>query len=87
MKFVFPDGCITRSKWEELEVCMQLLGYSLVGMTPPLVTSTWTNCTKYNLCKWTIRWTENWLNSQAQRIIISGMKSSQRLNHYWGQYC
>ena len=35
--------------------------------------------TKYGLDKWTVRWTENWLNGQAQRVVISGTNSS------WGQ--
>jgi len=26
----------------------------------------------------TVKWPENWLNSQAQRVIISGRKSSWR---------
>ena len=34
--------------------------------------------TKYGLEKSTVRWTENWLNSQAQRVVISGTKSSWR---------
>lgn len=33
--------------------------------------------TKYRLDKWKIRWIENWLN-WAQRIVISGTKSSWR---------
>ena len=33
---------------------------------------------KYALDKQTVRWTENWLNSWAQRIVISGAKSSWR---------
>ena len=33
---------------------------------------------KYGLDKWTIRWTENWLTSWAQRVMISGAKSSWR---------
>ena len=30
---------------------------------------------KYGLDKQTVRWTEKWLNSQAQRVVINGMKS------------
>lgn len=30
---------------------------------------------KYGLNKWTLRWTKNWLNCQAQSIVISGTKS------------
>ena len=26
----------------------------------------------------TVRWTENWVNGQAQRVVISGTKSSWR---------
>ena len=33
---------------------------------------------KYSLYKWTMRWIENWLNCQAHKAVISGMKSSQR---------
>ena len=33
---------------------------------------------KYRSEKWTVRWTENWLNCRAQTIVISGMKSSWR---------
>jgi len=29
----------------------------------------------YQLDRWTLRWTENWLNCQAQRVVISGTKS------------
>jgi len=49
---------------------------------------------KYKLDKWAVRWTENWLNCQAQRVVISSTKSSWRLvtssvprGQYWGQYC
>ncbi|KAK4823323.1 hypothetical protein QYF61_000925 [Mycteria americana] len=28
--------------------------------------------------KWTVRWTRSWLNCQAQRVVISTMKSSWR---------
>ena len=31
---------------------------------------------KYGLGKWTKRWTENWPNCQAQRVVISSMKSA-----------
>ncbi|KAK4806988.1 hypothetical protein QYF61_000317 [Mycteria americana] len=34
--------------------------------------------TKYGLEKSTVRWTENWLNSQVQRVVISGTKPSWR---------
>ncbi|KAK4807024.1 hypothetical protein QYF61_000353 [Mycteria americana] len=34
--------------------------------------------TKYGLDKWTVRQIENWLNRQAQRVVISGIKSSWR---------
>ncbi|GAB0186468.1 cyclin-dependent kinase 19 [Grus japonensis] len=34
--------------------------------------------TKYRLDKWKVRWIENWLNSWAQRIVISRAKSSWR---------
>lgn len=30
---------------------------------------------KYRLQKWRVRWTEAWLNSQAQRVVISSRKS------------
>lgn len=33
---------------------------------------------KYCLEKKTVRWTENWLNSQVQRVVVSGTKSSWR---------
>ncbi|KAK4811114.1 hypothetical protein QYF61_019745 [Mycteria americana] len=33
---------------------------------------------RYGLDEQTVRWTENWLNSRAQRVLISGMKSSCR---------
>ncbi|KAK4830947.1 hypothetical protein QYF61_014406, partial [Mycteria americana] len=33
---------------------------------------------KYRLDKWTMRWTENWLNSRAQKVVINGTKSSWR---------
>jgi len=32
----------------------------------------------YGLDEQTMRWTENWLNSCAQRVVISGIKSSWR---------
>ena len=28
--------------------------------------------------EWTVRWTENWLNYRAQRLVISGAESGQR---------
>ncbi|CAM5148805.1 unnamed protein product [Eretmochelys imbricata] len=31
---------------------------------------------KYGLDEWTIRWTESWLNCQAQRVVINGSMSS-----------
>ncbi|CAM5084930.1 unnamed protein product [Eretmochelys imbricata] len=31
---------------------------------------------KYGLDEWTIRWTESWLDSQAQRVVINGSISS-----------
>ncbi|GAB0206739.1 mitochondrial enolase superfamily member 1 [Grus japonensis] len=34
--------------------------------------------TKYRLDKWTVRWTENWLNCQAQMVVIRSIKSSWR---------
>lgn len=33
---------------------------------------------KYRVDKCTMRWTENWLNWQIQRVVISGTKSSWR---------
>ncbi|GAB0185778.1 mitochondrial enolase superfamily member 1 [Grus japonensis] len=33
---------------------------------------------KCGLHKWTVRWIENWLNNQAQRVVISGTKYSWR---------
>ncbi|PKU34198.1 rna-directed dna polymerase from mobile element jockey-like [Limosa lapponica baueri] len=33
---------------------------------------------KYGLDEWTVRWTENWLNGRAQRVVISGAESSWR---------
>lgn len=30
----------------------------------------------YELDKQTMRWVENWMNGQAQRVVTSGMKSS-----------
>ncbi|PKU45823.1 rna-directed dna polymerase from mobile element jockey- hypothetical protein [Limosa lapponica baueri] len=33
---------------------------------------------KYGLDEQTVRWTENWLNCQIQRVVISGRKSSWR---------
>ncbi|GAB0204001.1 mitochondrial enolase superfamily member 1 [Grus japonensis] len=33
---------------------------------------------KYGLDKQTVRWIENWLNGQAQRVVISSTKSSWR---------
>jgi len=35
-------------------------------------------CRKYGLDRWTVRWIENWLNGQAQRVVMSAMKSSCR---------
>ena len=32
----------------------------------------------YGLDKQTVRWIENWLNGQAQRVVISGTKSRWR---------
>jgi len=34
---------------------------------------------KCGLDEWSVRWTENWLNGRAQRVVISGTKSSGRL--------
>ena len=34
--------------------------------------------TKYKLDKWTVRWTENWLNCQTQMVVIRSIKSSWR---------
>ncbi|PKU33355.1 rna-directed dna polymerase from mobile element jockey- hypothetical protein [Limosa lapponica baueri] len=31
---------------------------------------------KHRLDKWTVKWTENWMKCQAQRVVISGTKSS-----------
>lgn len=31
---------------------------------------------KYILDKWTVRWTENWLNYQDESVVFSGTKSS-----------
>lgn len=36
---------------------------------------------KHGLGKWTVRWVENWLNCQAQRVMSSSMKSSWRPVH------
>jgi len=33
---------------------------------------------KCGLEDWTVRWVENWLNGQSQRIIISGAESKWR---------
>ncbi|GAB0181456.1 mitochondrial enolase superfamily member 1 [Grus japonensis] len=33
---------------------------------------------KHGLDEWTVRWVENWLNSRAQRVVISGAESSWR---------
>lgn len=50
--------------------------------------------TKYRLGKYTVRWTENWMDVQAQRVVISSTKSSRGkpLEVYprscsWGRYC
>jgi len=34
---------------------------------------------KCGLDEWSVRWTENWLNGRAQRVVISGAESSWRL--------
>ena len=34
---------------------------------------------KCGLDEWSSRWIENWLNSRAQRVVISGTESSWRL--------
>ena len=34
---------------------------------------------KYGLDEQTVRWIENWLNSQAKSVVISGTKSGWRL--------
>lgn len=39
---------------------------------------------KCRLNKWTIKQTENWLNCQAEKVIISSTKSSQLLLVYSG---
>ena len=31
---------------------------------------------KCRMDKWTVRWIENWLAGRAQRVVISGVKSS-----------
>ena len=33
---------------------------------------------KYGLDEWSVRWIENWLNSRAQRVVISSAESSWR---------
>jgi len=33
---------------------------------------------KCGLDEWTVKWIENWLNGRAQRVVISGVKSSWR---------
>jgi len=33
---------------------------------------------KRGLDEWTVRWTENWLNGRARRVVISGAESSWR---------
>lgn len=33
---------------------------------------------KYGIDEWTVRWTENWLDGRAQRVVLSGAKSSWR---------
>jgi len=33
---------------------------------------------KCGLDEWSVRWTENWLNGRAQRVVISGAESSWR---------
>jgi len=33
---------------------------------------------KCGLDEWSVRWFENWLNGRAQRVVISGIESSQR---------
>ena len=33
---------------------------------------------KYRLGKWTVTWTENWLNCQTYRVVFCSMKSSRR---------
>jgi len=33
---------------------------------------------KCGLDEWSVRWTENWLNSRTQRVVISGAESSWR---------
>ena len=33
---------------------------------------------KCGLDEWSVRWTENWLNGTAQRVVISGAESSWR---------
>jgi len=30
------------------------------------------------MCEWSVRWTENWLNGRAQRVVISSAESSWR---------
>jgi len=34
---------------------------------------------KCGLDEWSVRWIENWLNGQTQRVVISGTESSWRL--------
>ena len=33
---------------------------------------------KSGLDEWSVRWTKNWLNGRAQRVVISGSQSSWR---------
>jgi len=33
---------------------------------------------KCEIDEWTVKWTENWLNGRAQRVVISGTESSWR---------
>jgi len=33
---------------------------------------------EYGPDKWTMRWTENWLNCWAQRVVMSSLKSNWR---------
>ena len=74
----WPPPMMKQLAWWKSRVQRTLSFLTLVRLsTQSLITSS-DKLAKYGLDKWAVRWTENWLNSQAQRVVISSRKSSWR---------
>lgn len=75
----WPTSLLSRKRWLALQTRRgQWISYTLT-LTRPLIQSpivfSLTKVVRYGLGKWMIKWVENWLGCQAQRVI-SGAKPS-----------